>query len=64
MEVLRKKSNSGKVFRIMDDLPNYGHYYVIEYLKDDAWWPAFEPVNHCFKKQSEAEMILETLLID
>lgn len=70
MEVLRKRSESGRIYRIMDDLPNNGHYYCIEYAKsfNDAhviiygWYPLFEPTNKCFRSWDEVKALFDKTL--
>lgn len=70
MEVLRKKSKNGVIFRIMDDIPSI-HYYCIEWLKVyyyddgtpcDVWNPAFEPKNKCFISWDEVKSLFDEFI--
>ena len=70
MEVLRKRSVTGRIYRIMDDLPSHGHYYCIEYAKsfnDEheiiyGWYPLFEPTNKCFSNWDEVKALFDKTL--
>lgn len=69
MEVLRQRSKSGKLFRIVDDIPAV-HYYCIEYAKtynDEGdiiygWYPLFEPTNKCFSDWNEVKALFDKQL--
>ena len=72
MEVLRKESKSGKVFRIYDNNPTC-HIYEIEFLtiykNEDGspfycWKPAFEPKNKLFSDLDKAKAEFEKLLLE
>lgn len=69
MEVLRQKSKSGKLFRIVDDIPSV-HYYCIEYAKtfNDkgqiifGWYPLYEPSNKSFTSWDEVKALFDKQL--
>lgn len=69
MEIIRKRSKSGKIFRIMDDgirAMNI-HLYCVEYAKtfnDEGeiiygWYPLFEPKNKTFTKWDEVKAFFD-----
>lgn len=70
MEVLRKRSVTGTIYRIVDDLPNQGHCYCIEYAKtfnDEGeiiygWYPLYEPKNKCFRNWEEVKELFDKTL--
>ena len=70
MEILRRTSKSGKVFRIIKTFEVWD-LYDIEYLKiyknDDgsefhAWFPLFEPSNVSYDGFDKAQLVLKALL--
>ena len=72
MEILRRTSKSGKVFRIYDNCIS-SHIYEIEFKKVYytesgsecvCWFPAFEPKNKLFTNLDDAKEELEKLLED
>lgn len=70
MEVTRKRSNKGKLYRIMDDCPGM-HVFVIEYAKtfEDkgeiiyGWYPLYEP-QKTFTNFEKVKEIFEKLCAD
>ena len=71
MEIKRMKSVSGKLYRIMDDIPSV-HLYCIEYAKtfEDkgeiiyGWYPLFEPENKCFSDWNEVKALFDKLIAE
>lgn len=71
MEVLRARSKSGRMCRIVDDIPSV-HYYCIEYAKyyedengtTEAWFPLFYPQNKCFRSWDEVKELFDKTLED
>ena len=69
MEVLRARSKSGSLYRIVDDIPSV-HYYCIEYAKtfnDEGqiiygWFPLFEPENKWFRDWNEVKALFDKTL--
>jgi hypothetical protein len=69
MEVLRAKSKSGHLYRIVDDIPSV-HCYCIEYAKTFGdkgeiiygWFPLFEPKNKCFRSWDEVKELFDKIL--
>lgn len=71
MEVTRMKSKSGKLYRIMDDIPSV-HLYCIEYAKtfEDkgeiiyGWYPLYEPKNKTFTDFKEVKELFKKLIAE
>ena len=71
MEITRQRSKSGKLYRIMDDIPSV-HYYCIEYAKtcEDkgeiiyGWYPLYEPKNKCFSDWNEVKELFDKLIAE
>lgn len=70
MEILKSTSKSGKVFRILKEVPAWD-LYCIEFLKIGkcsdgsefrAWMPAYEPTNKCFNSLKEAKIAFDAFL--
>lgn len=72
MEIVKKRSASGKIFRIMDDgIRSMNiHIYSIEYAKtfnDEGeiiygWYPLFEPKNKTFTKWHEVKELFDKVI--
>ena len=70
MEIARRRSNKGIIYRIMDDVPSV-HCYCIEYAKtfEDkgeiiyGWYPLYEP-QKTFASFDEVKEIFERLCAD
>jgi hypothetical protein len=70
MEILKKTSKSGRVYRIYKEFSSWD-LYVIEWLQigkcDDGsdfkmWNPAYEPKNKVFTSAKEAQVAFEAFL--
>ena len=70
MEILKRTSKSGRVYRIYQEISSW-EMYVIEYLKTGeckdgsefmAWYPAYEPKNKVFTSLKEAQTAFEAFL--
>lgn len=71
MEITRQRSKSGKLYRIMDDIPSV-HCYCIEYAKtfEDkgeiiyGWYPLYEPKNKYFSEWNEVKELFDKLIAE
>lgn len=70
MELARRTSKSGKVYRIWEELSAWT-MYTIEFLKVakhkdgttcNVWFPAYEPKQKVFKSIAEARLEFENFL--
>lgn len=70
MEVLKRTSKSGKVYRILKMVPAWD-LYLIEYAKNYTnndgektlvWFPAYEPKNEVFTSLNECKIALKAFL--
>ena len=64
MEIYKRTSKSGRVYRILKEIPAW-EMYVIEYLRTGkckdgseyrAWYPAYEPKQKVFTSIHEAKI--------
>lgn len=70
MEVLKKESKSGRIYRIYKEVAAWD-LYVIEFLKTGkcadgsefrAWFPAYEPKNKVFDSFENAKIAFDAFL--